>query len=233
MKKFLSFFAFAALALSMAACSDDSGEPVKPGDDTPADVTLQTGKYNFMAAEYVDNNGNVVAAEYNTFEVIKNIDGTYSVSGLMNSSVVWNATYNEESSQLILDGSGYIETEEGKDTNNGQSWFFIATDPFQLSETEFIVCAMLSFESIEEFNNPNGNPYFPCALNVDPKTGKLESFETFLVFYAFMFDINTYEIGDSYGPMYYALPGTEIMEGVAEHEYIEYSKGPKSIKSVF
>ncbi len=213
----------------MIACHKEESQSSPIIEEPEIEALVQTGDYHFQSAEYLDNQGTVVAKGYDSFHVEFDEEGGYVITGLLYSSVRWDAYYDKERTQLILPGTGWKSDSAGNWSNlEGGCWFSIltnrgilSTDPSTNVE-QYGLYGLFSFTSREAYHDPQGNPQIPCCINVDPETGELISFATLLSCECWACDpSDTSQPREYAGTKGYALPGTPIATGVAEKEYIE------------
>lgn len=112
MKKFLSFFAFAALALSMAACSDDSGEPVKPGEEPVVNEGApKAGLYWTVTYYALNEDGTAIdesTIETCNMELINPTPSTYDLYGFLNFSLWLEGSYAAQENTISFNGDFYV-----------------------------------------------------------------------------------------------------------------------------
>lgn len=218
-----------ATLIGAIACNKEEPDNTPTIEEEPAiEAFVVAGDYHFQSAEYLNPEGEVTARGYDTFHIEVNDDGSYTLTGLLYSSVRWDGFYDETNSQLCLSGCGWKSDSEGNwSDNEGRSWFSILTNRGILSTDasgveHYGLYGLFSFTSQEAYHAPDGDPQAICRINVDPKTGVPTSFATLLSCECWACDEADSSLPAAYaGTKGYAIPGTEIAAGKAAKEYEE------------
>lgn len=124
MKKFLSFFAFAALALSMAACSDESGEPVNGEEGKQPVVNESAPKAGlYWTVTYYDLTEDGTAIDESTIEtcnmeLLNPTATTYDLYGFLNFGIYLEGNYAARENVISFNGDFYVYEEDGTKTDD-------------------------------------------------------------------------------------------------------------------
>ncbi len=232
MKKLLKTLSLCALVLLSAACGKEE-EPVSDNNTPPTPPTeeegLVTGEYHFLAAEYVDEEGKVVAEGYNTFRLERDEEGNYRLCNLLQSRVEWLARWDEEQSLITLTGEGWLidPTTLEPDNNGGASWFVMLNNLISLEQdgtgqtTAYGAYGLYSFASYDDYFSEECDGKAPCILRVDKESGRIVEFVSLLTSECYEIDLTTMELGDYVGMLGRALPGTPVEVGAAAKEYVK------------
>lgn len=230
MRQLFKNFALYALVLLVAACGKEEEPSTNNNTTSPTEEEgLQTGEYHFLSAEYIDEEGKVVAEGYNTFRLELDDEGNYRICNLLQSRVEWLALWDEEQSTLTLTGEGwYTDPETGEVQRGGErGWFVVLNNLISLAQdstgqtTAYGIYGLYSFASLEEYHSPTGNGRAVCTLRVDSETGEIVEFVTLLTSECYEIDLKTMELGNYVGMLGRALPGTPVEPGAAEKEYVK------------
>lgn len=189
-------------------------------NNRPAAKEVVTGKYHFLS--YVNSDNQKL---YNTMTVEKTGNGTYEISNLLfPNSVKWMAVHDVENSCLVLSGNcSFVNpNQEYKTLDNG----FMRICTF--SETRAYFVSSWPSKSLHYAEDYDGTT--PCVINVNPNTGLLESFDTYLAEEVFEYDNTTDEIGEHLG---YSLQVVEptIYQGEKPYSYQSSPHHPLNVSA--
>lgn len=177
-------------------------------NNRPAAKEVVTGKYHFLS--YVNSDNQKL---YNTMTVEKTGNGTYEITNLLfPNGVKWMAVYDEENSCLVLSGkcSFVNSNQEYVTLDNG----FMGVYTFNETRASFV--SSWPSKSLHYADDYDGTT--PCLINVNPNTGLLESFDTYLAEEVYEYDNTTGEIGSHLG---YSLQvvASAIYQGEKPYSY--------------
>ncbi len=122
MKKILSFFAFAALAISMVACGNEADENIPPQPvDQMGNPAL--GYYCTVCYYDVTENGEIVetSMEYCNMELVEGEYG-YDLYGLVNLPVYFIGDYDSKAKTITFNGDFYQVDKSGNKTQTLNIW---------------------------------------------------------------------------------------------------------------
>lgn len=217
MKKFLSFFAFALLAISMVACGDDTNEPKPDGDggqtEQPVDKLgdPQEGLYCTVSYYEVDDNNQIVddSIEYCNMALVKSEAG-YDLYGLLNLPIFLVGDYDAKEKTTYFNGDFYQMDNKGNKSEVANIWQNI----FYSFEDVAEVIAMLEDAGydatyyrdllangfsyigyvIETFDDPNAMPEdmvdIKLLYSLNEAGEKVLSFDTFIYDNAYALKLN-------------------------------------------
>lgn len=179
-------------------------------NNRPAAKEVVTGKYHFLS--YVNSDNQKL---YNTMTIEKTGNGTYEITNLLfPSGVKWEAVYDEENSSLVLSGKcSFVNVyQESMTLDNG----FLYVHSTSNDETRAYFVSSWPSKSLHYAEDYDGKT--PCVINVNPNTGLLESFDTYLAEEVFEYDNTTGEVGNHLG---YSLQVVEptIYQGEKPYSY--------------
>lgn len=179
-------------------------------NDRPAAKEVVTGKYHFLSFVNSDNQ-----KLYNTMTVEKTGNGTYEITNLLfPNGVKWEAVYDEENSCLVLSGKcSFVNIyQESVTFDNGFMYVYSTSN----DETRAYFVSSWPSKSLHYDEDYDGTT--PCVINVNPNTGLLESFDTYLAGEVYEYDNTTGEFGNHLG---YSLQVVEptIYQGEKPYSY--------------
>lgn len=160
-------------------------------NNRPAAKELVVGKYYFLS--YVNSNNEKL---YNTMNIEKTGTDTYEITNLLypGSSERWHAVYDVENSCLVLSGK-CVFTNVNYETITLDNAFMTVFRVASNGTARFTA----SWPSKSKHYAEGYDGRSTCVINVNPNTGRLESFDTFLSEEVFEYDEAADEIGSHLG----------------------------------
>ncbi len=157
-------------------------------NDRPAVMEPVPGKYYSLVR--INDAGQKL---YNTMTVTKKSEGVYTITSLLfPDNTEWEALYDAEESQLVLSGKCSFLSTDGEYSTMENGFFGLG-----IIHTEYVVfIASCPSDELE------GDGKSPCIIKVNPATGYLESFQTYLIDQCYEYDEATNSVGDYLGFRY-------------------------------